>query len=57
MRLPYALPQLPDLGQPGPALREKAVAGLLLSSPAPPALVVRHLVDLVLQVGADGGTL
>ena len=54
MRLPDFLPQFPDLGQPGPTLREEVVAGLLLSSPAP-TFIVRHPANLVLQVEADGG--
>ena len=49
MRLSDFLPQFPDLGQTGPALREKVVAGLLLSSLAPPAPVVVCPVDLVLD--------
>ena len=44
-------PQLPDPGCPCPALRKQVVAGLFLSSPAPPAPVVVHLVDLVFEVG------
>ena len=51
--LPYVLPQLLDLRQPGPALREKVVAGLLFSSPAPPKFVIHGLVNPVLQVRAD----
>ena len=51
--LPYILPQLPDLGQPSLSFREKVVAGLLLSSPVPPALVVLRPVNLVLEAGAD----
>ena len=54
MRLPDFLPQFPDLGQPGPAHREKVVASLLLSSPAPPTHIIRRPANLVLQVGADG---
>ena len=42
-----------DLGLPSPTLREQAVAGLLLSSPAPSALVVTRLAGLVFQVWAD----
>ena len=48
--LPYILPQLPDLGKPGPALREEVVADLFLSSPTPPTPVVVCLTDLILQV-------
>ena len=51
--LPNGLPQPPDLKKLGPALREKAVTGLLLSSPTPPALVVHSLVNLAFQVRAD----
>ena len=51
--LPYALPQSPDLGRPCPALREKVVVGLYLSSPAPLAKVAACPVDLTLEVGAD----
>ena len=50
---PYAPPQLPDLRQPGPALREKVAAGLLLSFPAAPTLVVLCPVALVFGVRAD----
>ena len=46
-------PQPPGLGQPGSALRKQVVAGLLLYSPAPPTLVIYHLVDLVLEIWAD----
>ena len=52
MDVPYILPKPCNLGAPGPAPREKVVAGLLLSSPAPPALVVYFLVGLVLEVWA-----
>ena len=55
MRLPDFLPQFPDLGQPGPALREEVVAGLPLSSSTPPTFIICRPADLVLQVGADGG--
>ena len=50
--LPYVPPQLPDLGCPCPALRKKVVAGLSLSSPAPPTPVI-YLVDLVIEVGPN----
>ena len=46
------LPQLPNLRQPSPALREEVVAGLLLSPPAPPASVVIRLLDGVPEVWA-----
>ena len=55
MCLPDFFPQFPDLGQPGPALREEVVAGLLLSSPTPLTLIICRPADLVPQVGADGG--
>ena len=48
----YCLPHPSRLRQPGLTLSKKVVADLLLSSPAPPALVVHRLVDLVLQIGA-----
>ena len=51
--LPYVLLQFSDLRRPRPALREKVVAGLFLSSPAPPAEVAVRLVDLIPEVGAD----
>ena len=51
--LPNVLPKRPDLRKPGPALCEKVVAGLSLSSTTPPALVTRSLVNLVLQVRAN----
>ena len=50
--LPYVLPQLPDLGNPGPAFRKQVMAGLLVSSPAPLAEVVVRLPDLILRVRA-----
>ena len=52
MGLSYLLPQLSNLGSPGLALREEVVAGLPLSPPAPPALVIICLPDLVLKVGS-----
>ena len=52
MGLSYLLPQLPNLGSPGLALREEVVAGLPLPTPAPSALVIICLPDLVLKVGA-----
>ena len=55
MRLPYAPTQLPNLGQPGPVLREGVVADLLLPSLAPPASVAVCLADPVPQIGPDGG--
>ena len=50
--LPYRLPHPPRLRQPGPALREEVVAGLLLFSPASTASVIRRLVDRVPKVRA-----
>ena len=55
MRLPDFLPQFPDLGQPGPTLREQVVASLLLSSPAPPAPIIRRPANPVLQVDEAAG--
>ena len=52
MGLSYLLPQLPNLGSPGLALYKKMVAGLPLSVPTPPALVVICLPNLVFKVGA-----
>ena len=52
--LPYVPPQPRDLGAPDPALRERTVAGLFLSSPAPPAPVVLCLIGLVLEVWLGG---
>ena len=53
--LPYIPPQPRDLWAAGPALCEQVVVGLFLSSPAPPAFIVRRLVDLVPEVWAYGG--
>ena len=53
-RSPYILPQPRDLGPLGPAPREQVVAGLFLSSPAPPIPVVICLADLVFHIRADG---
>ena len=49
-RLSNVLRESCDLRASGPTLREKVVAGLLFTSPAPPALVVRHPVDPFLEV-------
>ena len=54
VRLPYILPQLLGLGQPGPTLREQMMAGLLLSSPAPPALVVLQVWAGRTEAGSTG---
>ena len=51
--IPYTLPHLRDLGQPCPALRKKAVAGLLLSSPHHQYPVIIRLTDLILQIRAN----
>ena len=51
--LPYVLPQFSDLRRPRPALREKVVACLFISSPAPPAEVAVRPVDLIPEIGAD----
>ena len=49
VRLPYALPHLPDLRQSCPTFRKQSVAGLLLLPPTcrPPR------VDLILQIWPD----
>ena len=52
MGLSYLLPQLPNLGSPGLALCKEVVAGVPLSTPTPPALVIICLPDLILKVGA-----
>ena len=49
VRLPYALPHLPDLRQLCPAFRKQSVAGLLL---LPPTCPPPH-VDLILQIWPD----
>lgn len=49
MRLPYVLLQLPNLGQQGPVPREKVVAGLFLSSSAPPTPIIVCLANPVFQ--------
>ena len=51
--LPYSLPELSNLQKPSQALREKTMAGLLLSSPAPAAAVVIRLAYLVFEIGAN----